>query len=151
MSKEKQLNRKQRRALERKRKKLIRKQRIMAKRGIKREKVIVKGGKAEVVRENKAEQLEPTINQTEIAKRRAEEAIEVMRIQIAELQKIEHRLTGYRRSRAIDTINGMRKKIKQIKDLIEVYDDWIKRETQMQKLAMETAKELKKGEKHAPK
>lgn len=145
----KPLNRKQKRALERKRKKLMRKQRIMARRGI-REKVVVTGGKAKVVREiSKVKQPEPTISEAEMAKRKAEEAIEIMRAQIVELQIKEHNLSGYRRNQAIDTIDRMQKKIKQIEDLIEVYDEWIKRETQMLKLAMETAKGLKKGEKHA--
>lgn len=129
---QRKLPRKMRRRLERERKK--RAEKMM---------------KLKKIQEKKIETLknvaprEPTIEGAEKAKIKAEESLEELKSRLFELQNRSHHYTGARRNMAFDTIPKINARIENTKDLIEVYNEWISRQTTIQKLGKDLAEGMK--------
>jgi len=145
----KSLNRKQRRALERKRKKRA-KEVIKRKRHPKRFQTFVKT-KQEMVEKIK-QMPTPTLSDVEKAKRKAESSIKKLKYRLIEVQSKVNRMKGIRRNYVIDLINAIKRDIKQHEELIEAYNAWAKRDEALSKIAKETEKEkIKEKNKNATK
>jgi len=92
---------------------------------------------------------EPTVADANKAKIKAEESLEELKSRLFELQNRSHHYTGARRNMALDTIPKIIARIGDTEDLIEVYNEWINRQTTIQKLGKDLAEGMVK--KNAPK
>lgn len=137
-----QLPRKVRRRLEREKRR--------RERNPKREKNLLMKGRGRKVarRPQKPPTLKATIAGAMIAKRKAEEHIKTLKIKLVELQTKSTHFTGrqslLRRNMAFDTIDRIHERIKKTEDLIEVYNEWLKRREMIKKLGEEVKKNAPK-------
>ena len=136
------MNRQERRRLERERKR--------RERNPKREKNLLMMGRGRKVTRGLQKPPVPkaTIAGAVRAKQKAEEHTEMLKTKLIELQTKTDHSTGrqslLRRNVVFDTIERIRERIKQTEDLIEVFNEWIKREKMIEKLGEEVKKNAPK-------
>jgi len=78
--------------------------------------------------------LEASIPNAMIAKREAEKALKRLKLKLVELQTMSMGLTGFKLNNTINLIDRINNQIKGMENLIEVYDEWIKRKRMIKKL-----------------